>query len=256
MDRGLNNNHLRFIVEYLAVLPRNATAAYQRVYTTSAYGTAKAEAGRLMADPDIRAEIERRENQLRANLALTAEDVIREIALVATADPRELSEHYVGACRHCHGDEFKYQRRPSEYQRDFEAYRKTEAGKADPYGVAFPMLGGIGFNSRREPNPECPECDGNGKSYEVFKDTRTLSPGAARLFDGVKKTKDGLEIKVRDRAKALDLAAQHLGIARKAVELTGKGGGPVRTENATAVTLAGMDPTTAAQVYQNLVGGS
>lgn len=262
MYRPLNNNHLRFIAEYLAALPRNATAAYQRVYDCK-YETAKVEAARLMADADIQAEIARRENELRADLELEAKDVLREIALVATADPRELTEHYRGACRHCYGLEFKYQRRPSEYDADLKAYLAhnvalAKEGKAapDPYGVNFDIKGGVGFSTRRAPNPDCPECDGNGESYEIFKDTRSLSPGAARLYEGVERTKEGLKIKTRNRDKALDLAAQHLGIARKSVELAGKNGGPIQTNNTTAVSLAGVDPQTASTVYQSLVGGS
>lgn len=251
--RPLNHNQLRVVAEYLAVTPRNATAAYRRVYPNATYDTAKNEACRLMADSRVQDEVAKREAMLQANLAMTAEDVIREIALVATADPRELTEHYRGACRHCWGAEFKYQRRPSEYERDFARYLKTPEGKLDPLGINFPIEGGIGFSSRKEPNPDCPECDGNGHSYEVFKDTRNLSPAAARLFEGVERTKEGLKIKIRDRAKCLDLAAQHLGIARKAVELTGKNGGPIKSE---AVSLVGVDPQTASTLYQELVGGA
>lgn len=253
MERPLNNNHLRFIAEYLSRLPRNARAAYQRVYDCKET-TAGVEAVRLMADPDIQDEIARREKQLLEGLELTAADVLKEIFLVATADPRELSEHYRGACRNCWGIDFKYQRRPSEYNRDFETYKKAHAD--DPYGVNFDILGGVGFTTRKAPNSDCPECDGNGESYEIFKDTRSLSPGAARLFDGVERTRDGLKIKVRNREKALDLAAQHVGISRKSVELTGKGGGPIRTEGNALVSLAGVDPQTAAAMYQTLVGGS
>jgi hypothetical protein len=251
--RQLNHNQLRVVAEYLAVMPRNATAAYRRVHPNANYDTARNEASRMLADPRIQDEIAKREAQMQANLAMTAEDVIREIALVATADQRELTEHYRGACRHCHGIEFRYQRRPSEYQRDFEKYLKTSEGRADPFGVNFPLEGGVGFSTRKEPNPECPECDGNGVSYEIFKDTRNLSPGAARLFDGVERTKDGLKIKSRDRGKYLDMAAQHLGIVKKSVELTGKNGGPIQNAS---VSLVDMDPQTASTVYQNLVGGA
>lgn len=252
--RALNNNQLRFIAEYLAEMPRNATAAYLRVYADVAETSAAVSASRLMDNPLVVDEIARRENELRADLELEAADVLREIALVATADPRELTEHYRGACRHCYGLEFKYQRRPSEYERDLATYMR-ENGAADPCGLNFPIMGGVGFSTRKAPNPDCPECDGNGDSYEIFKDTRTLSAGAARLFEGVERTRDGLKIKTRNRDKALDLAAQHLGISRKSVELSGPGGGPMQTVTA-GVSLKDVDPTTAAQLYQSLVGGA
>lgn len=100
--RPLNHNQLRFVAEYLAEMPRNGTAAYLRVYGC-AYDTANTEAARMLADPRIREEIARREKMLQDDLALEAKDVLRELALVATADPRELTEHYRGACRHCWG---------------------------------------------------------------------------------------------------------------------------------------------------------
>lgn len=259
--RPLNNNQLRFVAEYLAEMPRNARAAYLRVYEC-ADSTADAASSRMLNEPRVQAEIARWEQQLRADLQLEAKDVLREIALVATADPREITEHYRGACRHCWGIHFKYQRRPSEYERDLADYLASNAARAkkgevppDPLGLNFPIMGGVGFSTRKAPNPDCPECDGDGESYEQMKDTRALSPGAARLFESVERTRNGLKIHIRNREKALDLAAQHLGISRKAVELTGKNGGPVQSVTA-GVSLRDVDPTTAAQLYQSLIGGA
>lgn len=255
-DWSLNHNQLRFIAEYLAVLPRNATMAYQRVYDTS-YDVANAASARLMADPRVQAEVARREEMLRTDLELTAADVLREIFLVASADPRELTEFHVGACRHCHGDGHKFQRTPAEFERDLEAYiaaRKADKARApDPLGLEFDVKGGIGFNPYRDPAPDCPECFGKGEGYERFKDTRTLSPAAARLYEGTKRTRDGVEIKIRSREKSLDLAAQHLGIARRAVELTGKNGGPVQTAGV-SIAATTTDPIEAANLYRNLIG--
>lgn len=255
-DDSLNHNQLRFIAEFLAVLPRNATAAYQRVYGCS-YEVANAASARLMADDRVKAEIARREEMLRADLELTAADVLREIFLVASADPRELTEYHVGACRFCHGEGHKYQRTPAEFQRDLDAHtaqRKADKERGpDPLGLDFDVKGGIGFNPYRDPAPDCPECFGKGEGYERFKDTRTLSPAAARLFEGVKRTRDGLEIKIRNREKSLDLAAQHLGLARQKVELTGKNGGPVQTAGV-SITATTTDPVEAANLYRNLIG--
>lgn len=257
-DNSLNHNQLRFIAELLTELPRNATTAYQRVYNVS-YDVANAASARLMANPRVQAEIARREEMLRTDLELTAADVLREIFLVASADPRELTEYHVGACRHCHGDGHKYQRTPAEYERDVAAHiamRKHDKDRGpDPFALEFDVQGGIGFNPYRDPAPDCPECFGKGVGYERFKDTRTLSPAAARLYEGVKRTKDGLEIKIRNREKSLDLAAQHLGLSRKTVELTGKGGGPVQTAGV-SITATTTDPIEAANLYQNLIGGA
>jgi phage terminase small subunit len=254
MDSDLSPNHLRFIAEYLAESPRNATAAYLRVYTC-AYDSARSAAAALLANPRVKAEVERREAMLQKNLQLTAEDVLREIFLVASADPRELTEFHIGSCRHCHGERHQYQRTPAEFDADLKEHIKNRAkSDPDPLGLDFDLKGGVGFNPYRDPHSECPECFGKGVGYERFKDTRTLSPAAARLFEGVKRTKDGLEIKIRNREKSLDLAAQHLGISRQKVELTGKNGGPL--QSVAAVSFKDIDPTTASQVYKNIMEGS
>lgn len=252
----LNHNRLRFVAEYLSAMPRNGTAAYGRVYTTASYDTCCTEAARLLKDPRIAAEIDKREKQMQAGLALTAADVLEELFLVASADPRELSEHHVGACRYCHGAGFLWHRTQGEYQRDYDAYvvsRKADTSKpADPFGIEFPVLGGIGYNPYKDPHPNCPECFGNGVGFDVYKDTRNLSKAAARLFQGVKRTKEGIEIKIRSPEKAIELAGQHLGLFKKSIELAGKNGGPIQHAG---VTLTTTDPNTAAAIYQSLVSG-
>lgn len=248
---ALNNNRLRFIAEYVSVMPRNAGAAYQRVYGCDD-NSARANASRLMSDESVLAEIARREKEAAADLALTAEDVLRELFLVASADPRELSEHYVGSCRYCHGDGHEYQRTPAEYKRDFAAYAASVPGLADPLGIHFALLGGLGFNPKRLPNPACPECFGHGAGYEIMKDTRTLSPAAARLYQGVERTKHGLKFITRSPDKCIDLAGQYLGLFRSRVEHSGPGGKPIPVA-ATTVSLKAIDANTAAQMYQALI---
>ncbi|MEM5427213.1 hypothetical protein [Cupriavidus oxalaticus] len=110
---------------------------------------------------------------------------------MAYADARELSEMRVGACRCCYGEGHRYQFTTLEWERYQEAHekalRKAEAkGEEEP---EFDPKGGPGFTLTREPNPECPECGGEGKPRVVFKDTQRLSPGAVSLYSGAKKTK-------------------------------------------------------------------
>lgn len=238
-------------------MPRNGTAAYARVYPDANYDTAKVAASRMLDDPRVIAEIERREAQLHDDLAMTAQDVIRDICLIATADPRELSEHHTGACRYCHGTNHKYQRTQNEYARDVEAHIDRRAldkeRGPDPLGLEFDAKGGIGFNPYKDPHPQCPECFGKGESFEVFKDTRTLSKGAARLYQGVKRTRDGLEIKIRSQDKAIELAMQTLGLAKTKLEHSGPNGGPIPSTNVNVSTVTN-DPVEAANLYKTLLG--
>lgn len=247
----LNENQARFIDEYFAQAPYNQTAAYMRAYGVD-YDTANVCAVRLMKHPVVQAEIARRQVPLREKFALEADDVLREIFLIATADPRDLSEHYVGSCRYCHGDGFQYQRTPAEFARDVEqhiALRNAEKNP-DPLALDFNVRGGVGFNARKPPHLDCPECFGEGVGYEVFKDTRTLSKAAARLYSGVKKTRDGLELKTRSQDKAIEMAAQTLGLFKSKVEMTGPGGGPLQS-----ISTVTTDPIEAARIYQQMVSG-
>lgn len=71
----------RFAREYL--VDHNATAAATRVSYNPKY------AAHLMAKPHVRAEIERLEGQQSERLEISADRVMRELALVAFLDPLE-----------------------------------------------------------------------------------------------------------------------------------------------------------------------
>lgn len=252
----LTNNQARFVAEYMSVLPRNQTEAYRRVFGNH-LASAPSCATLMMSYPQVKAAIAKWEAELRADLRMPLEQVIRELVLVATADPRDLSERYIGSCRHCHGVGHQRQLTLSEFNMLLNAHiiKRERAGNPDPLGLEFDVKGGPGFNQRRPPHPECPECFGDGEGYEVFKDTRTLSAGAARLYAGVKKTRDGLEIKTRSQDKALELLGQYLGLFKKGVELSAPGGGPVQVQAGVAIAPLPADPIAAAAEYRRIMGG-
>ncbi len=250
-DNSLTHNKLLFISEYCSVMPRNATQAYLRVHGCG-YDTARAMASNLIADPIVGAEIERWETELRGKMQFTAEQVIDEITKIAFADPAELIDSRLGACRSCYGDGFKPQRTPEELRQALIQYhdvRRRSKLPPDPLGLEFDYAGGVGFNRTLAPNSACPECNGEGVPYERVKDTRSLSPGARRLYDGVKRTKDGLEVKVRDRSQLLIKAAEHLGLLKKDVNVRYPDGIPPIT----TVSTVTNDPVEAAKIYQSMI---
>jgi len=253
----LTNNQARFVAEYMSVLPRCATKAYQRVFGGE-YAIAGSSASLMMSYPHVQAAIAKWEDELRKDLRMDVEQYIRELVLVATADPRDLSERYIGSCRHCHGVGHQHQYTQNEFQLLLNAHivrrAKDKDLGPDPLGLEFDCKGGPGFNQRRAPHPECTECFGDGKGYEVFKDTRTLSAGAARLYAGVKKTRDGLEIKTRSPDKAIEILGNILGLSKK-VELTGPNGGPLVVQAGVATTPMPTDPIAAAAEYRRIMGG-
>lgn len=254
----LTNNQARFVAEYMSVLPRNQADAYRRVFGEGLTSAASC-ASIMMSYPQVKAAIAKWEAELCKDLRMDVEQYIRELVLVATADPRDLTERYIGSCRHCHGLGHQYQYTQNEFNLLLNAHivrrsRDKDLG-ADPLGLEFDFKGGIGFNQRRAPHPECTECFGDGVGYEVFKDTRTLSAGAARLYAGVKKTRDGLEIKTRSPDKAIELLGNILGLVKKSTELTGPNGGPVVVQAGVANTPMPTDPIAAAAEYRRIMGG-
>lgn len=252
----LTNNQARFVAEYMSVLPRNQADAYRRVFGED-HGAAASCASIMMGYPQVKAAIAKWEAELCKDLRMDVEQYVRELVLVATADPRDLSERYIGSCRHCHGVGHQHQYTQNEFNMLLNAHivRRARDKAPDPLGLDFDCKGGMGFNQRRAPHPECTECFGDGVGYEVFKDTRTLSAGAARLYAGVKKTRDGLEIKTRSPDKAIEILGNILGLVKKGVELTGPGGGPLVVQAGVAATPMPTDPIAAAAEYRRIMGG-
>lgn len=148
-----------------------------------------------------------------ANEAGVAE-VLRQYLQRLYADPRELTEVRVGPCRHCWGKGHRYQYTDGELadkRADHVARvaRAVEDGKPPP--PDFDERGGGGYNLAGPINPDCPTCAGAGHHQVVLHDSRTYSEGALALFDGVKETKEGIEVKLASRTDALEKIARFVG---------------------------------------------
>jgi len=191
----------RFVAEYLVDM--NATqAAIRAGYSAK---TAYSIGQENLNKPEIAAAIAVARGKVAEKLDLSAERVIAEAWSIATADARELVEHRVGACRYCYGAGHRYQRTTGELERD----RREHEAKS---GNEFDEQGGAGFDPRREPHADCPECFGVGSGRTIVNDTRKLSPAAAALYAGVKQTKDGIEVRMHDKGAAIERLFRHLGL--------------------------------------------
>lgn len=216
--KNLSLRHQHFVAALLAQRDYNATRAYEIVYNI--YGeVASSAAAHLMARPEVKAAIEAGKAERLKRLELTADDVLRDIALGVGSDGGELSEFVIDACRYCYGDGHKYQRTPREYREAWNAYRSSKEGKGDPLGLNFDPQGGVGFDPRKGPHTDCPECFGRGEGRTIIKDTRFLSEAGRRQYSGVKMTKHGPELIGRSRDKALEIAAKHTGVARENINV-------------------------------------
>lgn len=201
---ALTAKQQRFVEEYLVDL--NATqAAIRAGYSPK---TAKQQGQRLLTNVDITTAIEAAKAARSSRTQITADNVLQRFWAIATANPNELIELRRPCCRYCYGAHNRYQRTQGEMDRDRTAYA-ADKGKV---GTVFDELGGVGFDPRKSPHPDCRECFGEGVEQVHPKDTRNLSENAQCLYAGVKVTKDGLEIKMHDQHAALANVARHLGM--------------------------------------------
>lgn len=185
----------------------------------------------MLRKPEIQQAVAEAIEQRLNEADIDAKTVLRQWALIATANPNELIQYQRVNCRCCHGEGNRYQRTQNEFERakneharlasQHEKIRQRDlAGGIDPY-PDFDPQGGVGYNATREPNPDCLECFGEGVERVFVADTRDLSPGAQALIAGVKVTKDGVEVKMHDQAKAWELIAKHLGMLKDKLEVEG-----------------------------------
>jgi phage terminase small subunit len=203
-----------FIGEYL--IDFNATRAAE------AAGYSKASARLIgsenLTKPYIAAEIARRTAIIANKIGLLVEDVIRDITRVLRADPRNLVEYRRAACRYCYGAGFLYQYTPQEFRDAYVLHMKSDGYLK--HCLPFAPQGGDGYNPKRDPRPDCPECFGEGVGQLFLHDTRTLPPDAAVLYAGVKETNAGVEVLMRSKEKAIEHAARYLGMNRESLQLT------------------------------------
>lgn len=217
---GLSDLEARFVQEFIVDL--NATQAYLRSKPGAKETSARTESSRLLAKPNVAAAVRVAIDERAKRTDITADRVVREAWAIMTADPRELMEYRVGCCRFCHGEDHLYQRTQVEFDRDEAALAKlNEQAITNKQPVKFfDPQGGIGFDKRRAPHPDCPECAGEGVGRTVFRDTRNISPAAASLFAGIKEGKEGLELKLHSKDAAMDKMFRHLGLYNDKIQLT------------------------------------
>jgi len=179
--------------------------------------TAAAEMGmRWSRKPSIRAEIERQRSRLAKIAGIDRNWLLEKWVELANADVNELIQYRVNCCRHCHGLNFDYQWTEKGYEVALEDWeRKCAAAALDPKAKQPDppdVRGGFGYHPDNPPNPDCPMCFGRGTQEIIIGDTRKLSKGAALLYQGVKQTNSGLEVKIADKIDALNKIGEFLGV--------------------------------------------
>lgn len=213
----LTDKQKRFVDEYLIDL--NASAACVRAgYKTKNSDQVGFELlGKTLVSEAIQEAIKEREQRTE----ITADRVVQELWNIVTADANSIVELRRCCCRYCWGTNNKYQLTPNEMRARENSYavEKEQSEKEGKQIAPFDLLGGAGYNSTKDPNVNCPECFGEGTESPFFKDTRKMTAGAKSLYAGVKVTKDGLEVKMHSKDKAIELLGKHLGMFIEKIEV-------------------------------------
>lgn len=202
-DDGLTDQQRLFVAEYLK--DRNATqAAIRAGYSKK---TANEQGARLLAKVSVAQAIAQQQKASIERTLGSADEVLSQMWQLATFDANQLSQYRRGACRYCWGFGHQYQWRDMV---EFEEKRleATERDKREPVDV-----GGYGYDHNREPNPDCPRCNGDGIGQPYFADTRKLPPDAALAYSGVKLGKNGVEITAISRERMYEAVMKRLGLA-------------------------------------------
>lgn len=186
-------------------------AAYRQVYNIDPDQPSSMvwrHASRLAAAPMVSRRIRQLKEEAARQTIISAAQLLKDFVDIANADPNELIRMHVDCCRNCHGIDFGY-----EYSSEME-YAKA-CDDACRLQLAMPNCGGVAFRPDRDPNPACPCCYGRGVSTPVVGDTRKLSPGARKLYKGIKVTKNGVEVLMHDQHAAREAIGRMLGAFRQ-----------------------------------------
>lgn len=219
---GLDSRQARFVDLWL--VSYNASQSYRDAgYKCKNDNVAAAGASKLLKKVKHHPYTKARQVELFARTADVQNQILAVVHAASFADPRELVEYVRRCCRYCYGKGHKYQLRPSEMEEREAQYKaaQTEAKQAGQEIGPFDELGGVGYDGKRKPHPDCPECDGEGYGHAHFKDTGDLSPAALALYEGVKEGKDGTEIKIASQKGYRELTAKLFNMSvEPAVEVT------------------------------------
>ena len=226
---GLTWKRDAFCSEYLK--DRNATqAAIRAGYSEK---TAKEQGYRLLTNVHVKARINELMRERAQRLEIETTDVLQRLWEKATADVNELVRIERRCCRYCWGIDHDYQWKSAREFKEAvnESLSDWSKGDADALvklgemidaGKRIPGIptdaGGYDFDATAHPNHNCPECSGEGIAHVVVLDTREAL--SHPLYEGVKQTKDGIEVKFADRAKALEQVARHLQMFKDEVNVS------------------------------------
>lgn len=197
-----------FVDEYLVDF--NAYRAALRAGYTPA--SADTHACELLKHPLLKPHIDAGKADMRERTRPTRDRVLADIEIAANADINDIAQFRRHCCRHCWGIDHLYQYTPAEYEKSQELHeiRRFQILHDSKYDIgAFKAHSGDWYKKNREPNEECPECHGEGKSEVFFNDTRHLSRAGIIMYAGAEVGKDGIKVKSESKKSYIEMLAKH-----------------------------------------------
>lgn len=226
-EKKLTDREARFVAEYCIDLNVQRAALVAGFSETMARTKCYLWVSDSKLKPNVHAAIKRALDEVSKRTEIDQDRIRGELWNMATADPNSLVEYHRNACRFCYGTNHKYQYTPNEMEQarlEHGVYLLQAAAngiKLSAEERQFNPKGGLGFDPRKRPNPDCPECFGQGEGHMFVKDTRDLTPQSKALYAGVERGKDGLKMKMHDKAGALQLLMRHAGMLNDKIKLQG-----------------------------------
>lgn len=210
----ITERQYKFAMAYVGVANGNATAAYRLTYDieNKSENEIRAQASRVMQSDAVSGFIAEQQRRVADKFEIARTEILRTWWKIATADPNELIQAQRRCCRFCHGVGFEYQWRDAQEWAETMAAELAAATREKREPNIASDAGGYGFNHTAAPVEECTKCRGDGVVHAQVMDTRYLTPAGRLLYAGVKQTRDGIEIKMRDQDGALANLAKALGI--------------------------------------------
>lgn len=246
----------------------NMTIAYRRAYNVSPMskpGWVYNEASKMAAHPGVARRVRALQEATAAEGIASKAQLINFLWRRILADRSKLIRRVVRNCRCCYGVGHKYQwKDTAEWAEAYAKVMDENAGLEPALRKPFPDdAGGFGFDAHREPNPDCDvaPCMGEGHGTTVITDTSKLEGDATLIYEGIKETAQGIEVKLADRSSDINLLLKVTGWAVSDLEGMLRGaaaGGAAGAVAAQAVVekVKTMDSEDTRRAYLTMIGGT